>query len=139
MVPQVRVRLHCGRSNERENRCRPYGTRSDFLLYPGLTSWANLFRPSGAGKLQVLSYPFRPWSTFSGVLSGSGGTPENAAGHVAWQKTTPVPLRSAVTPRHRPGAKAPISSGLAAWLKPCPSTKPLVQVAVSGGGLRAVG
>ena len=25
--------------------CRPYGARSDFPLHPGLTPWANTFRP----------------------------------------------------------------------------------------------
>ncbi len=29
------------------NLCRPSGTRSIFALYPGLTSWANVFRPYG--------------------------------------------------------------------------------------------
>lgn len=35
--------------------CRPSGTRSDFAPYPGLTSWANLFRPSGAAVFQFSS------------------------------------------------------------------------------------
>jgi hypothetical protein len=34
----------------RENLFRPSGTRSESPLYPGLTSWANIFRPSGAGN-----------------------------------------------------------------------------------------
>jgi len=38
----------------RENLCRPSGTPSDLPLHPGLTSWANLLRPSGAGVWQIL-------------------------------------------------------------------------------------
>src|SRR5258708_3970771 len=33
----------------RENLCRPSGTQSSLALYPGLTSWANIFRPYGTG------------------------------------------------------------------------------------------
>ena len=29
--------------------CRPSGTRVCLRAYPGLTPWANIFRPSGAG------------------------------------------------------------------------------------------
>jgi hypothetical protein len=47
----------------RENLCRPSGTRSDFPLYPGLTSWANIFRPSGAGILQILFHSSPPQSS----------------------------------------------------------------------------
>jgi len=31
-----------------ENPCRPSRTHVDIILFPGLPSWANLFRPSGA-------------------------------------------------------------------------------------------
>jgi hypothetical protein len=43
-----------------EKLCRPSGTRFDFPPYPGLTSWANIFRPSGAGTLQILFHPSPP-------------------------------------------------------------------------------
>jgi hypothetical protein len=33
--------------------CRPYGTPSRSPGFPGLTSWANIFRPSGAGSLAM--------------------------------------------------------------------------------------
>jgi len=45
----------------RENLCRPYGTRS-FAPTPGLTSWANLFRPSGAGSCKILFDRLHPTS-----------------------------------------------------------------------------
>ena len=37
----ARERPQCGCAN----LCRPFGTRSLFAFYPGLTSWANVFRP----------------------------------------------------------------------------------------------
>ena len=43
-----------------ENLCRPSGTRSDFPLYPGLTSWANLFRHSGASIALALGCSLMP-------------------------------------------------------------------------------
>jgi hypothetical protein len=33
--------------------CRPFGTRVDCPLYPGLTPWANTFRPNGAAALTL--------------------------------------------------------------------------------------
>ncbi len=39
----ARERAHCSGPN----LCRSFGTRSIFPLYPGLTSWANVFRPYG--------------------------------------------------------------------------------------------
>src|SRR6266496_871392 len=63
-IPTVeKARLGEGLEGLRENLCRLYGTRS-FALTPGLTSWANLFRPSGAGSGKILFHRLHPTSSF---------------------------------------------------------------------------
>jgi hypothetical protein len=78
-------------SSERENGCRPWGTLADFLLCPGLTSWARLFRRFAAEvyfcsllccgsrrvttKLQITSFALKSWLVLPIVFSGSYCSP----------------------------------------------------------------
>jgi hypothetical protein len=45
-------------SSARESECRPSGTGSLFTLYPGLTSWANVYRRSAAEIWRILRHHF---------------------------------------------------------------------------------